>query len=369
MSADTARTGGTSFLASTRLIAEREIRTQTASKGFWINFGVIVVGIFVLSIVPGLFGGGEPSVATVGSDAARVAEAAELDTQPVPDRASAEVLVQAGDVDAAIVPDPEGSSPLGLRIVAEQSSPDDIVAALSVSPPVDLLNPSEVSDGLQFLVVFLFALVFFMASFIFGMAIAQSVVTEKQTRIIEILVATVPVRALLTGKIAGHSVLAFGQITVIALATPVALRLGGHDDLLSTIAGPLGWFVPFFALGFVLLACMWAVAGSMVSRQEDLGSSTSLVSTLIMIPYFGVIFFRDNDLVMTVLSYVPFSAPLAMPARLFSGDAQGWEPVVTLVILIVAVAASIMMASRLYSGSLLQTGARVRLGRAWARTD
>jgi ABC-2 type transport system permease protein len=360
---------GTTFVRSTRLVAEREIKGHVRTKGFWITFAVLVVGLFAMAIVPKLFDGGATSVATVGNDAVEVAAAGGLDVHEVADQSAAEDMVRSGEVDAAIVPDDSGESAVGLRVVALSDTPDDVVLVLSVSPPVDLLDPSDVSDGLQYVVAFLFAVIFFIFALGFGMAIAQSVVTEKQTRIVEILVATIPVRALLAGKVAGHSLLAFGQVAVLVILTPVALSIGEYDELLEMVGGALGWFVPFFILGFVLLAGIWAVAGAVVSRQEDLGSSTSLVMSLVMVPYFGVIFFRDNDLVMTILSYVPFSAPVAMPVRLFTGDADTWEPVAALGLLALAVVACVLVASRLYSGSLLQTGGKVGLSKAWARTE
>lgn len=361
--------GGTSFLTSARLVAEREIVTQTRSKGFWFSFGVMVIGIFALTILPKVFGGGDPSVATVGAAAEEAVATAAVDAQPAADVAAAEAMVRSGDVDAAVVPDPGGESPIGLRVIALTDEPTEVVSALSVAPPVDLLDPAVVSEGVLFIVSFVFALVFFMLSLGFGMTIAQSVVTEKQTRIVEILVATVPVRALLAGKISGLSLLAFGQVAVLALLTPIALRIGGQEELLDMIGGALGWFVPFFVLGFVLLAGMWAVAGALVSRQEDLSSSTSLVMSLVMVPYLGVILGHDNETVMTVLSHLPFSAPVAMPIRLFSGDAQAWEPFVSLAVLVVSLVGCVLAASRLYSGSLLQTGGKVKVGQAWTHRD
>jgi ABC-2 type transport system permease protein len=213
-----------------------------------------------------------------------------------------------------------------------------------------------------------FALVFLM----FGMggaAIAQSTVTEKQTRIVEILVSTVPVRALLAGKIAGHALLTLGQVLVLAAAAPIALRLGGHQDLLVIVGPALGWFVPFLVLGFVLLASMWGVAGSLVSRQEDLGSSMGVVVMLVMAPYFLVMFMSDNATVMTVLSYVPFSAAIAMPVRMFAGDAAVWEALVSMGVLAGTVVLVVLLSSRLYSGSLLRTGGKVALSAAWSRGD
>lgn len=359
---------GASFWAATRLVAENEIRSVVRTKGFWITFGLILAGLFALSILPGIFGGGPPTVATVGAEAEQLVSEAGLDTRAVADRAEAEALVRGEEVDAAVVPDPTGESPVGLRVVGLSGAPDELVAALSVAPPVDLLEPFPVSDAVQALVALTFALVFLMFTMA-GIAIAQSVVTEKQTRIVEILVATIPVRALLAGKIAGHSILVFTQVAVLALATPLALRLGRQPAVLDLIGDALAWFVPFFILGFVLLGAMWAVAGSVVSRQEDLSSSMSVVMLLVMGPYFAVIFLRDNDLAMTILSYIPFSAAVAMPLRLFADQAQPWEPFVSMLVLAVALVVTVLVASRLYAGSLLHTGGRVRLARAWSGAE
>ncbi|WP_129665511.1 ABC transporter permease [Phytoactinopolyspora endophytica] len=371
--AGTERTGtehtGTSFWSATRLVAERETNAHVRTKGFWLNFGLFVVAIFAAGLLPNVFGGGTPSVAAVGPEAEQIVAVTDFDVQQVSDPEEAEELVRSGEVDAAVVPDSSGTSPLGVRVVGLDDNPDDVVSALSVAPPVDVLEPSEVDEGVRFLSAFGLAMVFFMFSVGFGMAIAQSVVTEKQTRIVEILVATVPVRALLAGKIIGYSLLVFAQVAVLAMLTPIALRAGGQDEVLSWVSDALGWFVPFFVLGFVLLASMWAVAGALVSRQEDLGSSTSLVMALVMVPYFGVIMFYDNELVMKILSYVPFSAPVAMPVRTLDGEAQMWEPFVAMAILVLTLLASVAIATRLYSGSLLQTGSRVKLGRAWTRAD
>ncbi len=361
-------TGGTSFARATRLVAEREVKQFIRMKGFWIGFAVILVGLFAAAILPSVFGGDAPKVAAVGTDAEQVLTGSELDVRQVADVAAAEELVRTEEVEAAIVPDDTGQSATGVRVIGLSDAPTDVVAELGTAPPVDLLDPAEVGKGVRTLAIMVFALLFLM----FGMggaAIAQSTVTEKQTRIVEILVATVPVRALLAGKIAGHALLTIAQVVVLAAAAPIALRLGGQQDLLAAIGPALGWFVPFLCVGFVLLAAMWGVAGSLVSRQEDLGSSMGLVMMLVMGPYFGVMFFSDNAIVMTVLSYVPFSAAVAMPVRMFAGEAQAWEAVLSLGVLAASVVVVVLFASRLYSGSLLQTGGKVALSKAWAHRD
>ncbi len=64
------------------------------------------------------------------------------------------------------------------------------------------------------------------------------------------------------------------------------------------------------------------------------------------------------------MSYVPFSAPVGMPMRLFLGEAQWWEPLVSLAVLIATTAVVVALGSRIYSNSLLRTGSRVKLREA-----
>jgi ABC-2 type transport system permease protein len=361
---------GTGFGAATRLVAEREVKSFLRMKGTWIGFGLILVAMFAIAILPKVFDGGSDKVkvAAVGPEAVQVLAGARLDVQEVSTVKAAEDLVRADEVRAAIVPDTTGNSASGVRVVALDDEPEGVVAALATAPPVDLLDQSEVSKDEKSIVMQVFAFVFLIFA-MGGAAIAQSTVTEKQTRIVEILVSTIQVRALLAGKIIGHALLNTGQVVVLAVAAPIALGIGGHYDLLAFMAPALGWFVPFMLLGFVLLAAIWAVAGSVVSRQEDLGSTTGLVMLLVLGPYFAVSFFADDPTVMTVLSYVPFSAAVAMPVRLFAGEAQVWEPLLSLGLLAGAVVLIVLLASRLYSGSLLHTSGKVKLRKAWAHAD
>jgi ABC-2 type transport system permease protein len=354
-----------SFWNAARLVAQREILAQVRGKGFWITFATFVVGLFAAAILPGLFDGegANPTVATVGPDAARVVATTDLKTRAVANLDEARQLIRDGEVEAAVLAD--SASTTGVRVVALTETPYEVLAALAAPPPVDLLAPDGVDDQIVFLASFGFALVFFVFA-MSGLGIAQSVVTEKQTRIVEILVSTIPIRALLIGKIAAYCLLTFGSVATLALLTPIALRLGDLGILLSMIGPALGWFVPFFMLGFVLLASMWAVAGALVSRMEDLSSTSSLIMLLVGLPYVGVTFFQSNDVAMTVLSYFPFSSAVAMPVRMFSGEPQLWEPFVSMAILVATLVAVVSVATRLYTGSLLQTGGRVRLSRAWA---
>ncbi|WP_447947054.1 ABC transporter permease [Microbacterium lacticum] len=230
-----------------------------------------------------------------------------------------------------------------------------------MTPTVELLNPDAPSFGTRYILGLIFGLVFMMAAITFGSPIATSVVEEKQTRVIEILLSAIPARALLAGKVVGNTLLAIGQILVLALVVVVALLATGQVDVLEGIGAPILWFAVFFPFGFLLIASMFAAAGALVSRQEDAGATYTPVLFLIMIPVYLVLFLGGQTTVMVVLSYVPFSSPVAMPIRLFFGEAAWWEPLAALGLMLIAVVLVVLIGARIYENSLLKMGARVKL--------
>lgn len=344
------------------LVAEREITSQVRTKAFLVSTAVLLVGVLAAIVISSVLSGrdsGDVPVAVVGSVAGQVPATDGLEVTDVADREAAEDAVRAGDVDAAVVP---GDGPLGVEVVALREAPGALLDALTERPDVELLDPAAAEGGIRYAVTFGFGLVFMMSAIGFGSTIAQNTVTEKQTRIVEILLSAVPARALLAGKILGNSALALGQTAAIAAVSVLALVVTGQDDLLTMIGMPVVWFVVFFALGFVLLAAVFAASASLVSRIEDTGVVLQPAMWLTMAPYFLVVFFNDNAAVLTAMSYVPFSAPVGMPVRLFLGEAAWWEPLLSLALLVVGAAAVIVVAARIYERSVLRMGARVKVG-------
>lgn len=351
------------------LVAEREITSQVRSKSFLISTAVLLLAILagiVISAIVGQREPGETPVAVVSSVAGSVDGATGLDVQDVPDRAAAEEAVRSGEVDAAVVP---GGDPLGVAVLALDEAPEGVVQALTVAPDVELLDPAPAEGGLRYLITFAFGLVFMTSVIGAGSMIAQNTVTEKQSRIVEILLSAVPARALLAGKILGNSVLALGQTAAIAAVAVLGLVVTGQDDVLTLIGMPVAWFVVFFAVGFVLLAAIFAASASLVSRVEDTGTVLQPAIWLTMVPYFLVVFFNDNDLVLRIMSFVPFTAPVGMPVRLFLNEAAWWEPLVALVVLVVSTLVVIALAARIYERSVLRMGGRVAVREALARSS
>jgi ABC-2 type transport system permease protein len=348
------------------LVAEREIASKIRSKVFLISTIILFLGALALVVWGGIQAGstsGTP-VAVTADAQQYVQDVPGLEVTDAADRAEAEALVESGDVDAAIVGDT--ASPLGFAIIADDGTPTQLMLKFAVLPPVEVLNPETTDDALRYLVAIGFGVVFLLAASLFGGTIAQSVVEEKQTRVVELLISAIPVRSLLAGKVIGNTVLAMGQILVLAGIAIVGLTVTRQGAILQGLGGPIAWFAIFFLFGFVLLAALFAAAAAMVSRQEDIGSTTMPLTMLIMAPYFLVIFFNDNPVVLAVMSYVPFSAPVGMPMRIFLGDAQWWEPLVSIAILIATCIAAILVAARIYENSLLRMGGRVKLSEALA---
>lgn len=349
------------------LVAEREITTRLRSKAFLISTGILLLVVLGGVVISGLIsqsgGIGSPTqVATVaGASSAQgdALESAGFDVTEAGDRAEAEQLVRDGDVEAAVVPG--GDTPLDLTVIALDSAPSDLVQALSAAPSVELLEPLGANPLLAYIIAFAFGMIFYTTALTFGTTIAQSVVEEKQTRIIEILLATVSARTMLAGKILGNSALALGTVVAILALASVGMLATGQDLLLGELGTSIIWFGILFAFGFVLLAAMYAAAAALVSRQEDIGSVTSPVMMLVMIPFFAIIFFNDNPQALAIMSYIPFSAPNAMPMRLYLGIAEWWEPILSLGILVATIAVVVWIGSRIYSNSILRTGVRVKL--------
>ena len=351
------------------LVAEREIGAKLRSKAFVISTIILLV-MALAAVVWGGFSAsddsfGAPSVAVSTDAESLVPEIPGVTPEQVADRAAAEEIVRSGEVDAAIVADP--TSPTGFTVLAESDVSSRLLVYLSESPKVELLDPEGSTGLLGYIAAIGFGVVFLFAASTFGGTIAQSVVEEKQTRVVEVLISAIPTRVLLAGKVVGNTILAVGQILLLAAIAIVGLTVTGQTELLQGLGAPIVWFAVFFLFGFILLAALFAAAAAMVSRQEDIGSTTMPLTMLVVAPYILVIVFWNNPLVLGIMSYVPFSAPVGMPLRMFLGDAQWWEAIVSLAILVATCVAAILVGARIYENSLLRMGARVKLAEALTR--
>ncbi|MFI6220610.1 ABC transporter permease [Nocardia salmonicida] len=384
-----------------RIVAAREIAVKLRDRNFVISTVVTLV-VIVASLVLTGFLSSRPDkidVAITGSDTSVVLETANtlasnagtdvsFIARPVTDRAAVEQLVREDEVDVGLAPaDPSGWQLIGktaeddnattyITAAAQQIalqrnaavagvSLDELARGATVS--YDLLEQGSIDPGLAKIVSFVFAFLFYLASVLFGMSIAQSVVEEKQNRIVEILASAMPLRQLLIGKVVGNAALAFAQLALFVGAGLVGLAATGKGAQLGQVAGAAGWFIIFFLVGFLALASLWAVAGALATRSEDLQSTSTPLGLLIMIVLFAGIFLTGTARVIG--SYIPIMSIVAMPARLADGTAAWWEPFVALALMAVATYAIVVVAEKIYRRSLMQTQARLTMRQALALED
>ncbi len=223
------------------------------------------------------------------------------------------------------------------------------------------------SQGLRMITGFVFAMLFYMAALMFGMGIAQSVVEEKQSRVVEILATAIPIRQLLMGKVIGNTLLAVAQMALFVGVGLLGLSFTQYRSYLSVLSGPSGWFLLFFLIGFLSLACVWAVAGSLASRHEDLQSTTMPMTILLVIVLFVGISATGTWLLIS--SYVPVISTITMPMRLMEGSATWWEAAISLAITMVFASVTVLIGERLYRRSVMQTGGRRTLRQTLRAAD
>lgn len=356
------------FTTAIGLVIEREIMVRLKSKAFMVStiLSIVLFGalVGVSGALPSLFASSDKvAVTSAGAEAMKGMD--DVDLIDVADVDEAKDLVQSGDVTAAVVED--DASPVGFSVIAERSAPESLTGALSEVPTVQLLDPDAPDPVLTNFIGLGLGIVFFMAAMTFGNTIASSVVEEKQSRIVEILLASTSARVLMFGKIIACTILAFAQIGLTAVSVLVGAAISGNDLVLGKVAEPIAWFIPLFIVGFIMVAALYAAAASMVSRTEDLASTSSPIMMLIFLPYLAVIVFSSNESVMAVLSYIPFSAAVAVPMRVFLGTIEWWEPLVSLVILAATTLLALLLATRIFEGSILRSGPKLSWKQALAR--
>jgi ABC-2 type transport system permease protein len=229
--------------------------------------------------------------------------------------------------------------------------------------PVD---PDAEGDGQRVVVAIIGTAVLYSLLLLFGQFVAQGVVEEKASRVVELLLATMKPWQLLAGKILGLGVLGLAQILFIAIVGVTgALIFDIVDipgDLVSTAVSVVLWFV----LAYALYAAVFAVAGSLVSRQEDLGTVV-MPTTLVLVAAFiiGVQASADPDGPLAVVtSFVPGLSPLVMPVRQAAGGVAAWEVALSALIAVLAVALVVRIGGRVYAASLLRTSGRTRFREA-----
>ncbi|WP_203567632.1 ABC transporter permease [Aestuariimicrobium ganziense] len=383
-----------------QIVAGREMVVKLADKSFIIST-VITLVLIAAGVGVGAWLGGRATttdIAVTDAQAGRVVVVVDASLKASNDKSSATPItvaspdeakakVRAGDADAALLHTDAGwqlvfhkSASDSVRMAVNQAvqtvligdlasqagvSPDELAQRTAVK--VELLEGDSSRADLARVTSFAFAILFFMSALTFGLQIAQSVAEEKSSRVVEILASAIPVRHLLAGKVIGNTGLALGQMALYALVSIVGLMLTPWKKFLPAVQAPMAWFLVFFLAGFLALACVWAAAGSMAGRTEDLSATTTPLTMGLGLVYF--LGFTATGALQTVLSFVPVISSVLMPTRIVAGDVAWWEPVLALVLNIAFAFVTVLFGEKIFRRSLLQTSGRLSYREAFKLTD
>jgi ABC-2 type transport system permease protein len=376
-----------------RLVAGREISTRIRDKGFLIGSAVLILlilGMLVFQVVINS-GSSEPRIGVVGGDAT-VEQAlraqgegfgTDVEVVAFDDEASARGAVEAEEVDAALL-GPAGGQPELLLLSGDgqlEALVQSTVQALSLdgqlsaagvqlqpAPQVDVVTLEDDAEGdTEATIVALVGVVLLYSLLIlFGQFVAQGVVEEKSSRVVELLLATMRPWQLLAGKIIGLGLLGFVQMLVIAVIGVVGALAFDVVDVPGRLIGTVVTVVAWFVVGYAFYASVFAAAASLVSRQEDLGSVITPASIVLVLGFVIAIQAAQDpgSTLATVTSFLPGMSPMVMPVRQAAGDAAWWEVGLAVVLMLVSIAVVVRIGGRVYAGALLRTGGKVKFREA-----
>jgi ABC-2 type transport system permease protein len=245
---------------------------------------------------------------------------------------------------------------------------------LAADPDAAPSLPGSTDNPALFFASFALTIAIFMAIILYGQWIAYSVAEEKNSRVMEIVLAAATPFQLLSGKVIGVGALAIFQYVVVSIPTVVALifqgqiaaaLLGGQAtsvDLSVGLSIPLLLtFGVMLILGFAVYASLYAGAASLVSRQEDINQIVAPLTIVSVIGYLvstyaGTGLLAIDSPVVVALSFIPLFSPYLMLTRLSLGTAGPLEVGIAVALLLVTIPAALWIAARLYRSGVLMYG-------------
>ncbi len=388
-------------LRSVWLVARRELDTRVRTRSFVIGTLVMIAIIAAYPLVMFFVGQGT-TTSTVGFTgqttamvrpvtAASSSMGTSIEGRRVDDPATGKRMVRSGELDALVT-----GTPNAPRLIVEQGASEELRAALEtvarqraldaelarsgldpgqvrasisdVGVRVTSLQPVDPQQAQRLGLAMAAGFLLYFMLISSGQMVAQGVVEEKSSRVVELLLSTLRPSQLLAGKVLGIGLTGLLQFVLTAGAGLVAVGAAGVMTLPSTaLAGTLGWALVWFLLGFFFYATIMAAAASLVSRQEDLqGVVTPVVMALIAPFLVGVTILPNNpeSTVGAVLSLIPGFSPMLMPMRIALGVAPVWQVATSLVLIVVATLGLLWLGGRVYRNAVLRTGARVKITEA-----
>lgn len=244
----------------------------------------------------------------------------------------------------------------------------------SMLTPITLktVRPEKGNQGASntaiFLTAFAMVVLLYAVVMIYGMAVMRSVIEEKSTRIMEVLLASVTSKELLAGKILGVGAVGLTQILVwVIFATlfsvPGLLSAKSFLGEVHMSVMAVAAFAVFFLLGYLLYSAMYAAIGSMVNTDQEAQQVQWPAMAPIVIAVFlmSAVIQHPNSAMAFWLSIVPFFAPILMLVRILIETPPLWQVALCIALMLATIYGLLVLASRIYRVGILMYGKRPTL--------
>ena len=261
-----------------------------------------------------------------------------------------------------------------------------------------------IESAINYMVPMVVSLLLFMLIFVYGNTVAQSIATEKTSRVMELLLTSVRPLAVVIGKVLAMGLVSILQFLLIcgcggvAFAVTAPFGVGGqvmeimnnpelqavaeNAEIAEAVNNTLANFSPItfvliflcFVFGFLFFALIAALVGASISRMEDLQQAMQPYSLLgvlgFYLAYFPVIFNAESidtgaattNPVQIFSYYFPISSPFALPSALMLGTISPLQGVIALLILAAFVVLVAIVVSKVYEAIILHNGNRIKFG-------
>jgi ABC-2 type transport system permease protein len=266
-----------------------------------------------------------------------------------------------------------GQTVVAARLV-RAGLPPEKVPGLTRPPVIETrqLASSGQKENRDFLSVLMTGLtlgmLLYMTVLLYGQTIGRSVLTEKTSKTVEIMLSTVRPMELLFGKILGKALASLLQYGIWLSVTALFLRLLGPRLGLSLTMGgslqTLAYLVLYFVLAFFLYCSLFAALGAASQDEQHLGQLSWPLIVFLVVPIVMIspVIGSPNSPVIVALSLFPLTASEVMFMRIVAGAAVPWEIAASIGILLAAIAGAVALSAKVFRVGILMTGRRFRLG-------
>ncbi|MDZ4806046.1 MAG: ABC transporter permease [Candidatus Eisenbacteria bacterium] len=231
-----------------------------------------------------------------------------------------------------------------------------------------------------YLVTFIYLLFFFMPVMAYGVTALRSVLEEKSSRIIEVLLSSVSPFELFMGKILGLGLVGLTQVAAYCLT---GILLSGYSASMAPPGfmkdvgamfspGLMLLFLAYFILGFTLFLAMFTAIGSMVNTEQEAQHMQQPIVFMLILPMYATFFFLSSpdSTAARVVSMIPFVSPMIMIMRITALMPPWWEIALSMALIAVTIVGVVWAAARIFRIGILMYGKRPSLPEIvkWVRT-